>query len=146
MKPKHRRLIYILIALAGLSGAGYLISIALRENLQYFFTPGDLVAANIRPGEIIRLGGMVEQGSIKRDPSSVVIRFRITDFTSGVDVEYSGLLPDLFAENQGTIATGKFGANGVFYAETILAKHDETYMPPEVAASMNKQKKKGQNE
>lgn len=135
LKAKHQRLTLVLGALAALGGAGVLAFTALGDKATYFYAPSDLAAA--LPTGAIRLGGMVEQGSLVR--SGETITFRVTDMKSVRPVTYTGILPDLFREGQGVIAEGKFDpTSGVFRADTILAKHDENYMPPEVAGAMRK--------
>jgi cytochrome c-type biogenesis protein CcmE len=136
MKAKHQRLWLVAGALTALGGAGALAFSTLGDKATYFYAPADL-AKVAAPTDAIRLGGMVEEGSIVRDGATV--RFRVTDYKKTVPVTYTGILPDLFREGQGVIAEGKLNAaTGQFQAETILAKHDENYMPPEVAGAMKK--------
>lgn len=132
MKPKQQRLILAAVALAAVIGAGLLASLALKDQAAYFYTPDEARAATIVPGDEVRLGGMVQQGSIVRQPDGVTIAFVLTDGRATVPVRYTGIVPDLFAENSGAVADGRFDANGVFVAEKILAKHDERYMPPQM--------------
>lgn len=137
MSPKRQRLI-VLIACILLATAG--LTLILRhfsDNLVYFYAPQDLQTRHVEPGTRIRLGGLVEEGSLSKDEAKRVL-FRITDTVGSVEVEYEGLLPNLFREGQGVVAEGKFTADGRFRAETILAKHDERYMPPEVAEALKK--------
>lgn len=135
LKAKHQRLALVLGAFVAIGGAGVLAFTALGDKATYFYAPSDLAAA--LPTDAIRLGGMVEEGSLVRDGETV--SFRVTDMRSQRDVTYTGILPDLFREGQGVIAEGRFDpVSGVFKADTILAKHDENYMPPEIADSMRK--------
>lgn len=136
MKAKHQRLWLVVGALAALGGAGALAFSALGEKATYFYAPSDLKKGPA-PTNAIRLGGMVQAGSLRRDGATV--RFVVTDTAQTVPVTYTGILPDLFREGQGVIAEGRIDpATGLFRADTILAKHDETYMPPEVAGAMKK--------
>ncbi len=139
MNPKRKRhLIWILIALTGIAVATGLILYALRAQTDYFFAPADFAAGKVPENQRIRAGGMVVKGSVERSTSSLEVRFKITDFKSTVPVQYTGILPDLFAENSGVVGTGQW-VNGVFVAEEILAKHDENYMPPEVNKALKAQ-------
>jgi cytochrome c-type biogenesis protein CcmE len=131
MKPKQQRLILAGLALCAVIGAGLLASLALREEAAYFYTPAEARAATIDPGESVRLGGMVEEGSIVRQADGVTIAFRLTDGTASVPVRYTGIVPDLFAEGSGAVADGRF-VGGTMVADRILAKHDERYMPPQL--------------
>ena len=135
LKAKHQRLTLVVGALVALGGAGVLAFTALGDKATYFYAPSDL--ATVLPTDAIRLGGMVEEGSLVR--AGETITFRVTDMKAVRPVTYTGILPDLFREGQGVIAEGSFdAASGVFRADTILAKHDENYMPPEVAGAMRK--------
>ncbi|MBM4207301.1 MAG: cytochrome c maturation protein CcmE [Gammaproteobacteria bacterium] len=130
----------ILIALMVI-GAGVATAFALKsfnENLMYFFPPSDVAAGKAPKDALFRLGGMVVKGSVERPDKSMLVRFKLTDFKQEVTVEYTGILPDLFREGQGIVAHGKLNPQGVFVAEEVLAKHDENYMPPEVAGSLQK--------
>jgi cytochrome c-type biogenesis protein CcmE len=134
MKPRHKRLVLIAASLAVLGIATALILSAFRENLVFFFSPSD-VAANKAPVERpFRIGGMVETGSVKRD--GVTVSFKVTDTAHTIPVVYQGILPDLFREGKGVVAQGRLGADGVFRASEVLAKHDENYMPPEAAHAL----------
>lgn len=134
MQPKHKRLIAILIGL-GLAGGGvYLILSAFQANLIFFVTPTDLQAREIEAGQQFRIGGLVEEGSLVED--GLRYTFSVTDLTYTVPVRYEGLLPDLFDEGEGVVIEGSFGTDGVFDAASVLAKHDETYMPAEVADAL----------
>jgi cytochrome c-type biogenesis protein CcmE len=135
MKAKHQRLWLVVGALVALGGAGVLAFSTLGDKATYFYAPSDLAGKQL-PENAIRLGGMVEKGSLVRAGQTVT--FVVTDNAQTVPVTYTGILPDLFREGQGVIAEGKLGPDGTFQAETILAKHDEKYMPPEVAGAMRK--------
>jgi cytochrome c-type biogenesis protein CcmE len=136
IKPKHQRLILAALALAAVVGAGFIGASALRTEAAYFYTPARLIAARPNVGEALRLGGMVKQGSIKREADGVSIRFLASDGKADVPVQFTGIVPDLFREGNGMVADGAMGAGGIFVAEKILAKHDERYMPPSVAKEM----------
>jgi cytochrome c-type biogenesis protein CcmE len=139
MKPARKQRL-LLIALMVI-GAGLAVAFALKsfnENLMYFFPPADVVEGKAPKDTLFRLGGMVVKGSVVRPDKGLLVRFKLTDFKKEVTVEYSGILPDLFREGQGIVAHGKLNAQGVFVAEEVLAKHDENYMPPEVASSLQK--------
>jgi cytochrome c-type biogenesis protein CcmE len=133
MKAKHQRLTLALLALAALIGAGLLAASALRSEASYFYSPADLQKNPVAPGKHIRLGGMVEDKSIRRLGDGVTIDFVVKDGAARTPVRFRGIPPDLFKENSGAVAEGAFDGNGVFVADTILAKHDERYMPPELA-------------
>jgi cytochrome c-type biogenesis protein CcmE len=132
VKPKHQRLILALVALAGVAGAGVLGASALRDEAAYFRTPAEVKAGKAAVGEPMRLGAMVAAGSIARQADGVTIRFVATDGKASVPVQFTGIVPDLFAENSGMVADGRMRADGVFVADRILAKHDERYMPPQM--------------
>ncbi|HEX2814508.1 MAG TPA: cytochrome c maturation protein CcmE [Sphingopyxis sp.] len=132
MKAKHQRLILALVALGGVAGAGVLAASALRDEAAYFRTPAEVKAGKAEVGEAMRLGGMVAAGSIKRQSDGVTIRFVATDGKASIPVQFTGIVPDLFAENAGMVADGRLRADGVFVADRILAKHDERYMPPQM--------------
>jgi cytochrome c-type biogenesis protein CcmE len=136
MTRKRQRLTIVLAGMVLLSGAVALVLTALDENLSYFYSPSDIAEAP--QGRSIRLGGLVEEDSIERQADGVTVTFRITDLANSIAVTYQGLLPDLFSEGQGVITEGKLGADGVFVAREVLAKHDETYMPREVADALKK--------
>jgi cytochrome c-type biogenesis protein CcmE len=133
MKPKHQRLLLALIAVVALIGAGLIAASALREEASYFYTPTTLVAANVEPGKAIRLGGMVQKGSIVRAADGVSITFIVQDQERNQKVAYRGITPDLFVEGSGVVADGRLRPDGVFVAEGLLAKHDENYVPKELA-------------
>ncbi len=136
MTRKRRRLTIVLTGMVLLSGAVGLVLAALDENLSYFYSPSDIAEAP--QGRSIRLGGLVEEDSVERQVDGVTVTFRITDTANSIAVTYQGLLPDLFSEGQGVITEGTLGADGVFVAREVLAKHDETYMPREVADALKK--------
>jgi cytochrome c-type biogenesis protein CcmE len=135
MTRKRRRLYTLLLALAGLGVATALVLAAFQDELVFFYSPSDIAANKPAPGRAIRLGGMVEAGSVQKLPQGVT-KFRVTDTARTVAVTYRGALPDLFREGQGVVAEGMLSGDGDFDARTILAKHDERYMPPEIAKSM----------
>lgn len=136
MKPRHKRAIFAAVALVGVVAAAALVINAMQSNMAYFFSPAQVTAGEVQPGETFRLGGMVVKDSLKKSTDSLKSEFVVTDNAKDVRVSYTGILPDLFKEGQGTVARGKLGEDGVFYAEEVLAKHDESYMPPEVADAM----------
>jgi cytochrome c-type biogenesis protein CcmE len=129
MKPRHKRIALIAGGLAALSTAAYFVFNALDSNLAFFVTPTEIAAGKAPQGKIFRVGGMVKEGSLRRD--NLTVHFLITDTAKDVPVAYTGILPDLFKEGKGAVAQGKIGADGIFVASEVLAKHDENYMPPE---------------
>ena len=135
MTRKQKRLTVVAGALAFLGAATGLTFYALGQKTSYFYMPADLTTASVPPGQRIRLGGLVEKGSILRGQGTEV-SFAVTDTQETVKVRYSGILPDLFREEQGVVTEGSFAQDGVFVADSVLAKHDETYMPKEVADSL----------
>jgi cytochrome c-type biogenesis protein CcmE len=139
MTPRRRRLTLVLGVLVGVAIAGGLTLRALRANVMFFFDPSQVAAGGAPRGERFRLGGMVTKGSVRRAPGSLEINFVVTDFRHNLPVRYTGVLPDLFREGQGVVAHGRIGADGVFVADEVLAKHDEKYMPPEVARALKKE-------
>ena len=134
MKPRHKRIALIAAGLAALGVALALILQAFQSNLVFFFTPTQVAAHDAPQGRSFRIGGLVETGSVQKSGESVA--FSVTDLNSAVKVSYRGLLPDLFREGQGVVAEGVLGADGTFRADNVLAKHDEKYMPPEVAKKL----------
>jgi cytochrome c-type biogenesis protein CcmE len=130
-----------LIVLGVGSAAAFALT-AFQDNLLYFYSPSDVTAGKAPQDRVFRVGGMVPEGSFIRAPGSLEAHFVLTDFAHNVKVSYTGVLPDLFREGQGVIARGRLGPDGVFVAEEVLAKHDENYMPPEVADSLKKQHQK----
>jgi cytochrome c-type biogenesis protein CcmE len=131
MKPKNQRLVLVVAAVAAVLIAVLLAMWGLRERASYFYTPAEIVAGKAAPGQAARLGGMVERGSVRRQPDGVTIRFTLTDGQARTPVVYRGITPDLFREGSGAVAEGRL-QDGIFFADTILAKHDERYMPPEL--------------
>ncbi|TPG43134.1 cytochrome c maturation protein CcmE [Sphingomonas koreensis] len=138
MKAKHQRLTLALLALAAVIGAGLLALSALKGQASFFYAPSDVVKDGLPLGKAVRLGGMVEGGSIERQPDGISIRFVVTDGAAQVPVRFSGIVPDLFREKSGVVAEGQFQPDGSFTATNLLAKHDEKYMPPQVAGAMHK--------
>mgnify|MGYP003627240496 CR=1 FL=1 len=134
MKPKHRRLYVVVLALLALGSAAALVANAFEDNLVFFYSPTDLVEKKVVPGQAIRIGGLVEEGSVIKD--GLDVEFKLTDGARTVKVAFSGSLPDLFGEGQGIVTFGRLAADGSFQAEEVLAKHDENYMPPEVADAL----------
>lgn len=134
-------MVFAAIAIAGVVVASALVVQALQSNTSYFFSPTKVHAGEVQPGEVFRLGGMVLEESLQKSPDSLESTFVVTDKVRQVTVSYTGILPDLFKEGQGTVAKGRLGDDGVFYAEEVLAKHDESYMPPEVADALEQGEK-----
>jgi cytochrome c-type biogenesis protein CcmE len=139
VKPRHKRLLAIAGGLAALGAATALVLTAFNENLVFFFTPSQVVAKEAPLGRTFRIGGMVEKGSVRRD--GVEVRFLVTDTAKTIPVVYRGPLPDLFREGKGVVAQGVLGADGVFQAREVLAKHDENYMPPDAAHAVEQAQK-----
>jgi cytochrome c-type biogenesis protein CcmE len=135
MTPRQKRMTLVLGIVAGVSVAAWLGTQAFRSNVMFFFDPSQIAAGEAPKGERFRMGGMVEKGSVVKTAGTLDIKFLVTDFKHTVPVQYSGILPDLFREGQGVVAHGRLH-NGTFVADEILAKHDEKYMPPEVARSL----------
>jgi len=133
MKPKSQRLILALLAVVAIVGAGFLALAGLRDNAALFRTPAELAAHPVEPGRDIRLGGMVAADSIRAAPDGVTIDFVVEEGAARVPVRFTGIAPDLFRESSGVVAEGAFDQRGTFVAHTILAKHDENYMPPQMA-------------
>ena len=136
MKRKHKRLWIVLSGLAGLAAVMALVLVAFEDSIVFFYSPSDIVEKAPPPGRRLRLGGLVEEKSVGRGEDGVTILFRVTDTRHTVPVSFRGLLPDLFREGQGVVAEGKLDETGVFIASGVLAKHDETYMPAEVAEAL----------
>jgi len=158
MKPRQKRAVFVVLALVGVGLAYLLVNSALQSNISYFFSPSEIVNKEVLDDErirlgdkvvhndqVIRIGGMVKKGSLQRQPDGLTVEFIVTDNAADVTARYTGILPDLFKEEQGAVAKGKLGRDGIFYAEEVLAKHDESYVPPEVADAMEaaKQSKAG---
>ena len=132
LKPKHQRLMLLLFALVALVGATLLAVHALRDQASYFYVPADIAAQPPAPGQAIRLGGMVERGSLAQQADGITVRFTVQDGVARVPVTYTGILPDLFVEGSGVVADGAMDTDGTFVADNLLAKHDENYMPREL--------------
>jgi len=137
MKRRHKRIGIIIVGLVGLGVAAYLVASAFRNNLVFFFSPTQVVAKEAPVNRTFRIGGLVENGTVKRDGDGLTVRFTVTDTAASVPVVYKGILPDLFKEGRGCVAQGRIGADGVFQADEVLAKHDENYMPPEAGQAID---------
>ena len=142
MKRRHKKFAIILTAVIGVSVAALFIMDAFQDNMVFFYSPTDVLAGKSPTNKTFRLGGMVEKGSIKKSTKSLRVDFVVTDSHKKIPVTYEGILPDLFREGQGVITQGKLDDNNVFTASEVLAKHDENYMPPEVADAMKRAKEK----
>ena len=140
MKPRNKRALAIVAAVAVLGGATMLVLNAFNSNLVFFFSPTQVLANEAPRERSFRIGGLVQEGSLQREAQGLTIRFVVTDLAKTLPVTYTGLLPDLFKEGKGVVAQGRLDADGVFRAEQVLAKHDENYMPPEAAAALKKAK------
>ncbi len=138
VRPKHQRLVLVVLAVAALVGAVLLAMWGLQDRAAYFVTPTDIAAGKAAPDKAMRLGGMVVKGSLIRDPDGLTIRFTVSDTKAETPVVYRGITPDLFREGSGVVAEGRLDANGLFVADNILAKHDERYMPREVVDALKK--------
>lgn len=143
MKPRHKRLAMILGGGAALALAATLVLNAFQKNLVFFFSPTQVAAKEAPEGRSFRVGGLVEPGSVKRQPDGITVNFVVTDTAHRVPVSYRGVLPDLFKEGKGVVTQGRLDPGGVFQASEVLAKHDENYMPPEAADALNKAHAKG---
>lgn len=133
VKPKHQRLVLVVLAASALIGAVLLAMWGLQDRAAYFVTPSDVAAQRVQADKAMRLGGMVVNGSLKRDPDGITIRFVVSDGKATTPVVFRGITPDLFREGSGVVAEGRLDPNGLFVADNILAKHDERYMPPQMA-------------
>jgi cytochrome c-type biogenesis protein CcmE len=140
MKARNKRLMFVVAGLAGLGIAATLIFSAFRSNMVFFYSPTQVKAKEAPVSKAFRLGGLVKEGSLKRENDGLTSHFLVTDNAETIEVTYKGILPDLFKEGQGMVAQGKIEENGVFVASEVLAKHDENYMPPEVAKALEKGK------
>jgi cytochrome c-type biogenesis protein CcmE len=136
MKPRHKRAALIGTGLVVLAAAVTLVLTAFQQNLVFFFTPSQVAANEAPVGKAFRIGGMVEEGSLKRGGDGLTVQFKVTDTAKSIPVKYTGILPDLFKEGKGVVAQGRLGPDGVFQATEVLAKHDENYMPPEAAHAL----------
>ena len=140
MTPRRQRMVFAAVIVTGVAIAAALAFRAIGENMLFFFSPTQLHAGEAPVGQNVRIGGLVVDGSVRRTPGDLTVQFDLTDNAQSVTVRYTGILPDLFREGQGIVAMGKLGTGGIFTAEEVLAKHDENYMPPEVAESLQKAK------
>ena len=131
---------FIVAGLAALGIAAALVLSAFQENLVFFFSPSQVVAKQAPLNKPFRVGGLVEAGTLKRDPDGLTVHFTVTDTAKSIPVVYKGILPDLFKEGKGCVAQGRVGADGVFYADQVLAKHDENYMPPQAGEAIDSAK------
>ena len=138
MKPRQKRAVYIVVAIAAVGLAVGLVLNALKDNVSLYFTPTQVFNKEAPQGHSFRIGGLVEEGSIQREKDGLTVRFMITDLHQKLPVVYKGILPDLFKEGKGVVAAGKMEADGVMHASEVLAKHDENYMPPEAADALKK--------
>ena len=136
MKSRHKKLMVIVLGLAGLGIAAALILNAFQSNLVLFFSPTQVARGEAPTDRAFRIGGLVESGSVKREADGLTVHFVVTDTAKSMPVLYKGILPDLFKEGKGVVAEGKLGADGLFTASQVLAKHDENYMPPEAAHAL----------
>jgi cytochrome c-type biogenesis protein CcmE len=140
MKARHKRLGLIVVGVIGIGVALTLIFKAFNSNMVFFFSPSDVHAKQAPVDRQFRLGGLVEEGSLQREDDGLTVHFKVTDNAQTIPVTYTGILPDLFREGQGVVAQGQLTEKGIFKANEVLAKHDETYMPPEVAEALEKAK------
>jgi cytochrome c-type biogenesis protein CcmE len=140
MKRRHKRIAFIVAGLVGLGVAAALVLSAFQNNLVFFFSPSQVVAKQAPVNRTFRIGGLVEEGTLKRDNDGLTARFNVTDTAQTIPVVYKGILPDLFKEGRGCVAQGRIGSDGVFYADQVLAKHDENYMPPEAGKALDEAK------
>ena len=138
MTRKRRRLYFVLAGMITLGLATTLVLIAFQDNLVFFYSPSDIVEKGVEPDRRFRIGGLVEENSVTRTDGDITVAFRVTDQVHAVPVVFRGLLPDLFREGQGIVAEGALNGEGVFVASEVLAKHDENYMPPEVAEALKR--------
>src|SRR6266849_2165634 len=140
MKTRHKRVVFIVASLAAIGLALWLVLGAFRNNLVFFFSPTQIATKEAPVGKTFRIGGLVQNGTLKRDTDGLTVRFTVTDTANTIPVVYKGILPDLFKEGRGCVAQGRVGPDGIFYADQIMAKHDENYMPPEAARALDQAK------
>jgi cytochrome c-type biogenesis protein CcmE len=140
MKRRHKRIGFIVAGLAALGVAAVLVLSAFQQNLVFFFSPSQVVAKEAPINKTFRVGGLVENGTLKRDNDGLTVHFTVTDTAKSISVVYKGILPDLFKEGKGCVAQGHVGSDGVFYADQVLAKHDENYMPPQAGEAIDSAK------
>jgi len=133
VRPKHQRLVLVILAVLALIGAVLLAMWGLKDRAAYFVTPSDIALGKATPDKAMRLGGMVVKGSLRRDPDGLTVRFTVSDLKAETPVVFRGITPDLFKEGNGVVAEGRLQPDGLFVADNILAKHDERYMPPQMA-------------
>jgi len=143
MKPRRQRMIFVAVILIGVATATALALSAFRENMMYFYSPTEVADGKAPTGHSFRVGGLVKEGTVDRAEGDLTVRFVLTDTAAEVPVTYGGILPDLFREGQGIVATGTLNSKGVFRADEVMAKHDENYMPPDVADAIETAKGKG---
>ena len=143
MKTRYKKLSIIAVAVVVLGGAAALVLNAFQSNLVFFFSPTEVYAGKAPADRVFRIGGLVEAGSVQREPDGLTTRFVVTDTAKTIPAVYTGILPDLFAEGKGVVADGKLGSDGLFVANRVLAKHDENYMPPEAAMALEQAKEAG---
>lgn len=141
MKPRHRKLALIVLVVAALGVAVALVLNAFNSNLRFFYSPTQVANGEAKAGRAFRIGGLVEEGSIRREADGLTTRFVVTDTAKSLPVTYTGILPDLFKEGKGVVAEGRLGPDGMFAATQVLAKHDENYMPPEAASAIEQAQK-----
>ena len=139
MTPRRKRLFVVLAILGGVAASVSLAMMASRENIMFYYDPSQIAAGKAPVAKRFRIGGMVVKGSVSRKPGDLEVKFVLTDFAHQIPVEYTGVLPDLFREGQGVVTEGALEPGGTFKADSVLAKHDETYMPKEVADALKKQ-------
>lgn len=140
MKRRHKRIAFIIAGLVGIGIAAALVLNAFQNNLVFFFSPSQIAAKEAPTGRTFRVGGLVENGSVKRENDGLTVRFSVTDTAKSIPIVYKGILPDLFKEGRGCVAQGNLGNDGVFYADQVLAKHDENYMPPQAGTAIDNAK------
>lgn len=146
MTRRQKRFSFIVGGLAALGIAAALVLNAFESNLVFFFSPTDVAAGNVPEHSVFRVGGLVERNSMTREEDGLTVHFMVTDLSQRLEIQYTGILPDMFAEGQGVVVQGRMGEAGTFVASSVLAKHDETYMPPEVADALAKGAKIGPHE